>query len=208
MANRRPPAPPQPPAAPPGPSATPRHLRAAPLRHHRPAATSSTPSPHTESTRGPEVLERLRQQDRDLRQWHLRVRTWAIAEGVAIDRDGLTVVLAMALETQRNGGPDPTFWTAERVDEVAWSGSAGWAARLQTRLPEETGSALTWFWAYLATHHGFASGSAALEDLVEALAAHTDPAQRTTDPAQRTTSPAQRGGGRKHPSARKQNVRG
>ncbi len=146
-----------------------------------------------ESCVGSEVLDQIRAQDRELRQWHLRVRTWAMTEGLVVDRDGLTAVLAILLEAQRNGGPNVTAWTAARVGEMAWSASSGWAARRGVPLPAGTSSALTRFWAYLATQHAFAPGSDPLHALVAALETHTDPAQRRS--------------GRKHPSIGKQIVR-
>ncbi|MFN0028124.1 MAG: hypothetical protein ACKV2O_13235 [Acidimicrobiales bacterium] len=169
-----------------------RHLSPVLPPRRRPAApnaASAAPAPPA----APDLLDQMRLQDRELRQWHLQIRAWALAEGLALDRDGLTAVLAIVLEAQRLGGPDPAWWTVERVGDLAWSGCAGWAARRGVPLPAGTAAALVGFWAYLAAGPGLAPGSAALAVLVEALHTHTNPAQR--------------GSRGKHPSIGKQNVR-
>lgn len=164
-----------------------RHLRAAPGPTHPGRATPA--EPHAQH----HPFEQLRRSDPELRRLHLQVRTWALQAGLVVDRDGLTALLATLLEARRASGVDPRWWTVERVGEVAWSGCAGWAARGGLRLPSGTAAALTQFWLWLAAAGGFGPGSDCHEDLVEALSTHCRPARAPTS--------------RKHPAARKQNIR-
>ena len=152
------------------------HPGAAP-RQRRP--TKAPPPPPPTTTTNAERIEQLRREDAALRRWHLQIRTWGLRVGLAIQSDGLTVVVATLLDAERELGIDPRWWTTTRVQEFAWSDCVVWCISRGVDIPKTAAAALGQFWAFLDEGPGFAPGSDALAALQRSLGAARGGAKRT-----------------------------
>lgn len=136
-------------------------------------------------------LDQLRRSDPALRRRLLEVRTWALANGAAVDVDAMTVVLG-TIERDRHAGFDPARWTKARVFEFVWGRCVHWCLEHGTRVPPGSPEALEQYWAYLSASRAFSPGSDEPAVLVRTLRSSggvTPPARRP----RRSRAPQARG---------------
>lgn len=116
-------------------------------------------------------IEQLRRRDPALRRQLLEVRTWALANGVALERDGLTVVLGCVAGAEA-AGVDPHRWTGARVLEFVWAQCPLWCLERGLPIPRTSTAALRQWWSFLADRARFTPGSDSVDVLLSTLAAH------------------------------------
>ena len=121
-------------------------------------------------------LDALRRVDPTIRRRHLELRTWALSQGVAVDRatgDGLTVVLAVLAEAESVAELGHQAWSAARVVDFVWHDCPLWCFSQAVAIPAGTTSALRLLWDHLAATDAFDPGSDERSVLERTLVEHT-----------------------------------
>ncbi|MEZ5236396.1 MAG: hypothetical protein AB7O92_22375 [Acidimicrobiia bacterium] len=113
-------------------------------------------------------LDQIRRTDPDLRRHLLAVRTWALANGMAVDVDAMTAVLGTLARDEREGLA-PQRWSKARVFDFVWGRCVLWCLQQGTRVPPGTPEALEQYWAHLADRRTFTADSDEPAVLVRAL---------------------------------------
>lgn len=123
-------------------------------------------------------LDALRRLDPGIRRRHLEVRTWALSQGLAVDRacsEGLIVVLAVLAEAEAVAGVGHRAWSTARVVDFVWHDGPRWCFRQAVAIPAGTADALRLLWDHLADTGTFEPGSDERAVLERTLAEHTGP---------------------------------
>jgi len=130
-----------------------------------------------------------------LRARRSAVAAWALEHHHPVDRDALAVVVGLTSATGSTAASagEPA-WTADRVDDLLWSGVTEWCRSRGVRFPapDRVLSTLTTYLAWLRAHDALAPGSASHAHLRRAVAAHRRErgAGTTPVPHGRLASPA------------------
>ena len=110
----------------------------------------------------------------DLRQHRCDVARYALAEGLPLNLDAITVVLAAKQFESSTDRRPFTRWTSTHLMGFLWGTVVDWCRLTDVAVPPSTAESLWTYLTFLFEQGELASGSSRLSDLREVLVEHTN----------------------------------
>ena len=110
----------------------------------------------------------------ELRQQRCEVARYALAEGLPLNLDAITVVLAAKQFESSTDGRPVTRWTSTHLMGFLWGTVVDWCRTSDVAVPAATAESLWTYLTFLFERGELASGSSRLADLREVMVEHTN----------------------------------